>query len=238
MLWAVKVAKGDRVGRVLSLLALSLLVLAGCRDKHEWHQKLTVVVETPAGERSGAAVVEVRAAFGRIPLSGNEVEYHYTGEATVVEVAPGKYLFALLGGTEERFACSVGTAMNWGSGPWSPGPGSKDRGEWLAEIPQMAGQPPAPVPPRCLPMLVTFSDISDPKSVQRVDPEDLAASFGPGMRLKAVTLGVTEESVTEGQVEAVLGWLLEAGKSRFNVAKTPDGDIPLNAFLSSDHWSK
>ena len=183
-------------------LFLSLLVLAGCRDQHDWRQKLTVVVETPAGERSGAAVVEVRATFGQIPLSGNEVEYHYTGEATVVEVAPGKYLFALLGGTEERFACTVRDAMGWDSGK-----GAKSRGEWLAEIPQMVGQPPAPVPPRCLPLMVTFGDITDPKSVQRVDPEDLAASFGPGVRLKAVTLGVTEEPVTEGKVEAVLGWL-------------------------------
>jgi hypothetical protein len=33
------------------------------------------------------------------------------------------------------------------------------------------------------PLLVTFADINDPASVQRVDPDDLAASFGPGYAL-------------------------------------------------------
>jgi hypothetical protein len=34
--------------------------------------------------------------------------------------------------------------------------------------------------------------------------------FGEGVRLKAVTLEITEEAVTEGRVEGVLGWLIEA----------------------------
>ena len=56
---------------------------------------------------------------------------------------------------------------------------------------------------------MTFGDIADPASVRLVDPGDLGASFGPGVRLKAVTLEVTEEAVTEGVVEGVLGWLSE-----------------------------
>ena len=51
------------------------------------------------------------------------------------------------------------------------------------------------------PMLVTFEDITDPASVRLVDPADLAASFGPGVRLKSVVLEVTDEPVTEGRVE-------------------------------------
>ena len=56
-------------------------------------------------------------------------------------------------------------------------------------------------------MLVTFDDITKPETVRRVNPEDLAAVFGEGVRLKAVTLEITDEAVTEGRVEAVLGWL-------------------------------
>lgn len=55
--------------------------------------------------------------------------------------------------------------------------------------------------------MVTFGDIADPASVKLVDPADLADSFGPGVRLKAVTLEVTDEAVTEGVVERVLGWV-------------------------------
>ena len=55
------------------------------------------------------------------------------------------------------------------------------------------------------PLLVTFTDLADPTTVRRVDPDDLAATFGPGVALKRVTLEITDEAVTEGEVEAVLG---------------------------------
>jgi hypothetical protein len=34
--------------------------------------------------------------------------------------------------------------------------------------------------------------------VQRVDPANLAASFGPGIRLKRITVEVTDDDVTTG----------------------------------------
>jgi hypothetical protein len=40
-----------------------------------------------------------------------------------------------------------------------------------------------------------------------VNPEDLAAVFGEGVRLTAVMLEITGEEVTEGRVEGVLEWL-------------------------------
>ena len=207
--------------RLLPLLLL--LVLPGCREEHQWRQATTVTVETPSGDRSGTAVVEVTAWFGKVPASANEVEYRIRGEAVVVEVAPGKYLFALLGGSEERFYRAARDRFD-----------GMRRGEWLGEIPRQTG--PVELTGKSVPLLVTFDDIADPKTVRRVEPSDLAASFGPGVALKSVTLEITDEAVTEGRVEEVLGWVLEAGKSRFNVARTPDGNIPLNGFLSIDHW--
>jgi hypothetical protein len=56
-------------------------------------------------------------------------------------------------------------------------------------------------------MLVTFGDINDPKTVMLVDPANLMATFGPGVGLKSVTLEITDEAVTAGQAETVLGWL-------------------------------
>jgi hypothetical protein len=63
------------------------------------------------------------------------------------------------------------------------------------------------VPPNAYPLLVTFTDINDPKSVLEVKPDNLAASFGVGYSLKSITLEITDEPVTEGKVEGVLGWL-------------------------------
>lgn len=58
------------------------------------------------------------------------------------------------------------------------------------------------------PMLVMFTDITDPMSVQRVDPDDLAATFGEGVELKHITLAITGDWGTNG-IEDVLGWLPE-----------------------------
>jgi hypothetical protein len=54
---------------------------------------------------------------------------------------------------------------------------------------------------------VTFADIADPLSVQLVDPDDLAATFGTGFALRKVTGQVTDEPMTLGRVEPVLSWL-------------------------------
>ena len=137
--------------------------------RHEWNQKLTLTVATPDGPKTGAAVVTVAAIFGK-QLSGNEVVYGHKGEATVVEVAPGTYLFALLGGTDERFFRAARDRFK-----------GKERGEWLYDIPKQTE--PVELTGDAVPLLVTFADITDPTTVTRVDPANLAASFGPGVSL-------------------------------------------------------
>lgn len=57
-----------------------------------------------------------------------------------------------------------------------------------------------------LPLLVRFRDINDPKTVEEVDPKNLEASFGKGIKLVSATLQMTDEEVTTG-VDKWLGWL-------------------------------
>jgi hypothetical protein len=206
----------------LLLLTVPLLALTGCRDRHEWHQKLTLVVQTPAGEVSGSAVVAVTALFGNIPATGTEVEYSLQGEATVVEVAPGRYLFALVPGSEERFYAAAQDRFD-----------GMQRGEWLAEIPRQREA--VSLLPDAVPMLVTFADVADPASVALVDPIDLAATFGPGVALTGVWLEITDERVTEGGVVAVLGWLceLKATRTRLNGQSGPVATNDLSDRLGS-----
>lgn len=49
-----------------------------------------------------------------------------------------------------------------------------------------------------IPLLVAFTDINDSSSVREGDPDNLAATFGPGVLLKRITLEIADESVTEG----------------------------------------
>jgi hypothetical protein len=192
----------------LILLLAVAFALIGCKSSISWHQKLTIVVETPAGEARGASVTRIEKVSNKgslvLPEARGTRSYSF-GEAVVVEVMPGKWLFALLEG-------EGGTgAGHWVYAAYDLTAAIAPNGypSFEAAMEKLGAQPmnvPVPVPLDGLPLLVTFTDITDPMTVQRVDPENLAASFGPGVRLKAVTLEITEEPVTVGKVVEVLGW--------------------------------
>ena len=56
------------------------------------------------------------------------------------------------------------------------------------------------------PRLVRFRDIAEPETVEKVDPANLAASFGQGHRLMRITAQIVSEDVTE-KVRDRLTWL-------------------------------
>ena len=208
----------------LVLLFLSLL-LAGCKEKFEWHQKMTVTVETPAGEVSGSSVSPVSWQEHAIRFpDGMGWHYNVTGEAVVVEVTPGRYLFALLKGAETtEYMGSVAPASIAGR------EGRVINPELFDEVRDKRGRASGviAVPEVQYPLMVTFADIADPASVKLVDPDDLAASFGPGVRLKSVTLEVTGEPVTGNTVEPVLDWLGPYPEPALGPATGPStSDVP------------
>jgi hypothetical protein len=59
------------------------------------------------------------------------------------------------------------------------------------------------------PTLVTFRDINNPGSVEKVDPDDLEATFGEGYQLKAVYLTITDAQKTSGEIQKVIPWIRE-----------------------------
>lgn len=190
---------------IIGLLgALAYLVFIG-GPPVSWHQRLTVIVDTPDGEVSGASVTEVsvRDDNGLLQMQQTSgVKTSVRGEAVVVEVLPGRYLFALLDG-----------ANAWATHAFDlvDQPDAKDRtnSAAMAKLRSLPLDTPNNLPTNAYPLLVTFIDITKPETVQKVDPANLAASFGPGMRLKSVTLEITRESLTEGEVEKKLGWFFD-----------------------------
>lgn len=206
------------LGAVAVFLFLTFQALFGSRTI-SWNQRLTLVVETPQGEVRGSAVTRVTKTetSGSLVLpEARGVRSYVTGEAVVVEVAPGRYLFALLSGSEdwERDAAS---------GVYSAYQLSEvgSHGVAMARIRTQPYDIPVPLPPEAWPMLVTFDDITKPETVREVDPANLAAVFGEGVGLKAVTLEITEETVTVGRVEGVLGWLEKVGREQANLIGRP-----------------
>lgn len=185
-----------------------------------WHQRLTITVETPAGEVSGSAVTAVQNVDSEgalVLMEARGVHSRVMGEAVVVEVLPGRYLFALLETPSGEGSWARG-ATAWVYAAY--GLGQEPDRSYEASMRKLKSQPydvPVPLPPEAWPLMVTFDDIADPTTVREVDPGNLSASFGPGVRLKSLTLEVTKEPGTEGRVEEVLGWLPTYKKNQWRL---------------------
>lgn len=213
---------------IVALVALTSLT--GCKRSVSWHQKLTLVVSTPKGEVRSSAVTRVENVTNKGTLvlaEARGTRSYWTGEAVAVEVLPGKWLFALLegeGGTDAGHwvyaAYDLGSAL-----------GPDGRPSYDAAMAKLHAQPmnvPVPLPPDRLPLMVTFGDIADPNSVQRIDPSNLEASFGPGVDFKFATLEITDGPITLGKVEAVLSWLMNLAAYR------TDPNNPFTSTLPED----
>jgi hypothetical protein len=202
------------------LLGAALLALPGCdgitNPGAEVRYRLKVEVETPEGVKSGSSVLSVHARrtgdWSR-QMTSRTGGYGSRGEAVAVDLPGGRTLFALLRGEDQQIS-----PFHWLA--FANGLDLADFEDPQTLLEAVSGREERVLPRRyetgCVPsqncdddaypMLVTFNDIKDPTSVQQVDPDKLEASFGPGYKLKGITLQVTDEPVTVG-IEKRLGWL-------------------------------
>lgn len=210
------------VGLVVAAIIALLLFLRFGTPVYDWHQEMTLVIDTPDGPVSGSSVSAVRWKEHAIKAQGMGWSLKVTGEAVVVDLGSSasrpRYLFALMKG--------AGTTEYMGSVAAASLSGRKGRvidEALFAQIEnrQGAAAKPIAVPPVQYPLMVTFADIGDPASVRRVDPDDLVARFGPGYALASIMLAITDEPVTKGRVEAVLGWLEKVGRERPTLIPNP-----------------
>jgi hypothetical protein len=201
-----------------ALAGASLLALSGCDagPTIEFNYKLTVEVDTPEGVRSGHSVIKYwgkqRSSNPLDPYKGG-VGAHARGEAVAVDLPGGRTLFALLQTETDVDAATAYPGIAFAAEIKD----EADNTKRLQLLKGLKGQTrPLPRTEMALPnggtevsaypMLVTFKDIKDPKSVERVNSDDLAASFGVGYRLKSITITITDEPITTG-IEKRLGWL-------------------------------
>ena len=183
--------------------------------------RLTLVVETPEGERSGSGVSEVTTSFpgGMTKALGYAIRGELVGEAVVVDLGPRGLLFAPF--ETQRSLAQGGMAMYNAS--LAPFPQEKFRGEtgkgiwakdeYAAYLDEVSRRKPiGELPFEDLQVLVRFRDPIDPTSVELVNPLDLAASFGPGVTLKRAFIEITDDPITKG-IETRLPWLASSNVS-------------------------
>lgn len=225
------------IGGPLLLLGSCFAILATGTDNEHWNQRLTLVIETPTRSVSGSVVQRIdwqgtRGLYKSMTsgVDSSSASVKVTGEALAIEVVPGRCLFALLkggDGWQGEPGSNAGFAIGVPLGHFAR---SAEAVEAILNFPK---DTPIALAPGAWPMLVTYEDITKPETVREVDPLDLAAVFGDGVRLKAVTLEITREPVTVGRVEGVLGKNFFPNWAKAHQAELKKGDVLNNPYFSS-----
>ena len=85
--------------RILLAALFLPLTLSACNGQRTftWNQRMTVTVETPEGLVTGSTIYEVGARVfpGGQAITGSAAQYGFRGEAAVVDLGEGRYVFAL-----------------------------------------------------------------------------------------------------------------------------------------------
>ena len=192
--------------RTVTLQKLNSIILAalgtfalgfvgGCANRdHAIRYRITMDVGTPSGVKSGSSVVE--SDFRQDGLT--------FGQAPFVDLGNGHYIFALLTDPFSRKTL-YGIVLNALRYPELEPP--LDEPEGAAFVQAKQTKPQATLRPADYPMLVTFENIREPRSVTEIDPGNLSAGLGAGYRIVRITIQITDqdEPLTEG-LEDILTW--------------------------------
>jgi hypothetical protein len=190
--------------------------IAGCSGGNNWKQKLTVTVQTPHGLVSGSSVSEVSYTFredwGGFFL-GDKSMYsgQLRGEAVVVDLGSGRYVFALRDERQLGLAYEVfyprGTAPKElrTSDPMLYSHFGQANKTHANEI--ELSRKSAVLAPELYPVLITFGNINDPSSVRLVNPRNLAALFGTGFGLNSIELAIVDSTARTEKIVGVLPWI-------------------------------
>ena len=182
--------------------------------------RVTVTVDKPDGVATGSSVMEVSVRKTLPPHLPQEhkADIRFRGEAVSVELPSGQILFALIGETAKGQPLYVAAIRAL----YPDYVGGAD--QFFTAVSTLAERnsrgKKADLPSDDYPLLVRFRDIDDPKSVELVDPQNLAASFGNGTSLNSITIEVTDDPVTTG-IEKRLVWIKSVGQHRATLIPNP-----------------
>lgn len=216
----------------LALLAV-LVVGDQVRLNRPGHKyRLAIEVETPEGVKSAAGVMAVTPDRGYSRRGHTRT----SGDALFVDLGNGRNLLVLLAHLDKALdldGMNYVALRAYGAA----------RGERVPFNEMNLVRGVVPVTGSLIPILATFTDPADPSTMRVVASDDLAASFGPGVRLRAVVVevvpngfwpldfgGALGEPVTRG-IESRLPWLKKSDDFAASALKSADlkGDEPIEA---------
>lgn len=196
-------------------LVFGMSALASCSESlPDIHFRLTVIVETPQGRRSGSSVIKLQSHYGSA-FPGPEARGIRTllrGEAVSIQLSGGGYLFALLKWQKSDAALPMLTSSFADLLPARYQGADSEAGYqgWVAQIRALSAvRASRPVVPEYYPVLAYFDDLKNPRAIH-------AIAAGPGtplregVRLVGANLEITDAPLTESILK-VLPWLSTRG---------------------------
>jgi len=174
-----------------------------------WHYRMTVVVATPEGIKTGSVVREVIYHGATIGSGGPGVSMEIKGEAIPIDLGKDGILFALLCGA--YYGDDYGTDVLFSA--FNRAADGKLR---PSDIPRSGKKV---LSTDTYPMFVRFRDLTDPFSVERVNVVEDARTNKPGLAIDGIPLGkdvtvrevtieITDAPVTIA-IDKLLPWLKE-----------------------------
>ena len=201
-----------RVWKILLVCVLILGVVYACDElayrNFSLRYRLTVSVEDNGQIKTGTSVIETRyespAGMFCFPFCGRILRFY--GNAVTIDLGAKGLLFvidqsSLIRRDIPRHA-PARESQEWnmlGNLPFRVhGYDEHDPQPDPAAVFDKLKHETRPVdlPPLWLPMIARFRDINAPKSIEEVDPLDMAATLGPGVRFVGATLRITDEPIT------------------------------------------
>jgi hypothetical protein len=181
--------------------------------------ELTIEVETPNGIKTGSSVIEARYGweptfYGLIPGVRNSLR----GEAVYVDLGDGKNLFVTLVDKQFDRAESL-SPLRLPSKIFEFPTHNKFKTRQGISDAKKKGK--REIPLRLLPLVVTFEDLNDPKSVRLVDVFDISTIFGEGYILLRAEIEMTSKPLPNKLPNALL-WL-----ERYYDKKLDDQEIEI-----------
>ena len=206
-----KMARMTRRGLMTLLAAASVASLSGCgsEPRSSVRYRLTLEVETPEGRKTGSGVIEHTGRWNdgitRGLGAGPGLAGWTHGEAIITDLGARGLLLCLLtrddtraGSNDDFLLPDVFPFDKWGGS-------QKDYAAYLGRL--AWSKPVADAPLKSLPMLARLRDPQDPATAERVDPTNLAATFGAGVRLVRVTVQITDDPLPPPTIENRLPWV-------------------------------
>ncbi len=192
-----------RSGTVPAIFAIGISVagLSGCGViPRVQNYRLTAAVEADGKIYTGTTVQQLRCRDGvtmawAMDVGGCKI----LGEAVVVPIEGKGVLFIMMGaaskypvdgkiylGSGEQMLADIGLVDEPGR--------SRNHGEWQVENNK-------------LPYMVFFKDVQDPSCITAVDPSDMEAVMGSGVKIKSLKVKTTSSKISYGVVRSYLNWL-------------------------------